>query len=159
MDAGGTGQESACKGALADYWSSFFVASLTSVVAFCRRIVLHSVGAGHSLEAIHVVGTGLVSAVRVSLVASLQVSHHLGAVSVAQVVGCVTEVAREEVGERRSRRGGGLVVRVLNWVWGLEKHGCLNLESLEIGMLKLTSGEDPSSLEGVSSNVSGMSVV
>jgi hypothetical protein len=153
------GQVSAYNGALADYRSSFFVASLTSVVAFCWLLVLNSVGAGHSLEAVNVVGTGLVGAFGVALVTLLEVSHHLAAVGVAQVVRCVTKVGREEVGERRDSGSGGHVVGVLNWVWGLEEHGSLNLESLEIGMLELAGGENPSSFEGVSSNVSGMSVV
>lgn len=47
----------------------------------------------------------------------------------------------------------------LNGVSRLEEHGSLNLESLEIGMLELTGGVNPSSLEGVSSNVGGMSVI
>jgi hypothetical protein len=153
------GQESAFRGALADYRSSFFVASLTSVVAFCWLLVLNSVGAGHSLEAVNVVGAGGVGTLRVALVAGLHAGHHLTAVSVAKVVRCVTEVGSEEVGERGSRSGGGNVVGVLDWVWGLEEHGGLNLESLEIGVLELAGGENPSSLERVSSNVSGMSVV
>jgi hypothetical protein len=154
-----TGQESAYNGALADYRSSFFVASLTSVVAFCWLLVLNSVGAGHSLEAVNVVGAGLVSGFRVALVALLHVSHHLGAVGVAQVNRCVTEVGSEEVGERRGSGGGGHVVGVLHWGGGSEEHGGLNLESLEIGVLELAGGENPSSFEGVSSNVSGVSVV
>lgn len=71
----------------------------------------------------------------------------------------VTEVRGEEVSEARGSRSGGFVVVSLDGVGRSEEHGGLNLESLEIGMLELTGGVNPSSLEGVTSNVGGMSVI
>jgi hypothetical protein len=67
--------------ALADLRSSFVVASLTSVVAFCWRLV-NSVGARHSAEAVNVVFTGVISVIGVAFVAVLHVSKHLGALGV-----------------------------------------------------------------------------
>ena len=71
----------------------------------------------------------------------------------------MTEIGGEEIGEGGNLGNGGVIVGVLSWEGGLEENGGVQVESLQVGVEELTCGENPRSLEGVSSNHGGMGVV
>ena len=74
-----------------------------------------------------------------------------------QILG--SEVCAEEVRERWSCCDSGGVVWVLAWEGRFEQDCALHGEPLQVGMEELTSGVNPRSLEGMTSNHGGMSVI
>ena len=52
-----------------------------------------------------------------------------------------------------------MVIRILAGEGGLEEHGCLQSESLQVGVQQLACGVNPGTLEGVTSDHRGVGVV
>lgn len=115
---------------------------------------------GSSLEAVDVVGALLNRVFSlVVLVALLHALEHLASFGVTHVEAFISKVSAEEVGE-----GGHAVGTVhgaghLQRVGGREEEGRSNLESSHLGVSEHTSGSDPTTLEGVTSDKSRMRVV
>ena len=123
----------------------------------------HSLAAaGHSLEAVHVVGAGgcgVFTAASARLVALLHVLEHLSTSVVAHLVGGSTEVSGEEGAERGDGGTDSGVARDLEWVGWSKEHRSVNLEALQIRVQKLTARVRVVSLERMASDPSWMRVI
>ena len=95
----------------------------------------------------------------VVLVALLHAGEHLLAVRVIELVGRSTEVRLEESTERGDGNGTSGGSDNLGGVGRSEEKWGMNLESLEIGMSELTNGHGVATLEGMSGNEGGVSVI
>ena len=109
----------------------------SDVLSIC--LSCYSLAAGHSAEAVDVVGAaglGVVTAAGTSLIALLHILEHLAAAGVAHAVGRPTEVGREEGAEAgdlgTSVRGSWNLRRVGRG----EEEGRVDLEALHVGVSK-----------------------
>ena len=94
----------------------------------------------------------------VVFVTSLKSFQHLSA-GTTERVGGVSEVGLEELSERRNAGSSGGTSDNLGRVGRSEENGGVNLEFLHVGVVKHTSGVNPTSLEWMSSNIGGMSMI
>ena len=120
-----------------------------------------SVGACQSLESVDVVCAGLLwsSTLLVCLVAILKILEHLAALWAAHLVGGSTEVSGEESTERWNGSGSGEEVMNLRGVGWEESDRGVDLESLHFWVQKEACRVDVATLESVSGNKLGMSVI
>ena len=132
------------------------------LVVCCVPLTLvwyHSHGARHSLEAVDIVSTRVVSGGGVVLEALLHSTEEGLASGVLEVGGGGAEVALEEGAEAghgsRSHGSAGH----FGWVGGCEEHGRVDLEPLEVGVGELADAGGPATLEWVSGDPGGMCVV
>ena len=120
-------------------------------------------GAGESLEAVDVVGALLLGVtIRVVLEASLQVLEHAGALGLGNAELLATEVGREEIAEGRHGAGSGATKDSLSPSVGSRRSvesGIVEHESLEVGVVKVSSRHGISTLERMTDDVVGMSVI
>ena len=83
----------------------------------------------------------------------------LAALIIGDVETLGAEVGGEELGEAGYSGGSEVIIRILAGEGRLEEHGCLQTESLQVGVQKLTCGVNPRTLEGVTSDHGGVGVV
>ena len=83
----------------------------------------------------------------------------LAALIIGDVKALAAEVCGEELGEVGNGGGSEVIIRILAGEGRLEEHGCLQTESLQVGVQKLTCGINPRTLEGVTSDHGGVGVV
>ena len=120
-------------------------------------------GASESLEATNVVSTLLLGVtVRVVFEASLHVLEHAGALRLSNAERLAGEIGRKEITEGRDLSSSGTADDSLGPGVGSRRaveSGIVEHESLEIGMGKVGRGHGVSTLERMTNDVVGMSVI
>lgn len=85
--------------------------------------------------------------------------EELAALVIGDVEALAAEVGGEELGEAGHGGCDHVVIRILAGEGGLEEHGSLQTESLQIGVQQLACRVNPGSLEGVTGDHGRMGVV
>lgn len=85
--------------------------------------------------------------------------EELAALIIGDVEALAAEVGGEELGEAGNGGGNQGIVRILAGEGRLEEHCGLQTESLQVGVQELTCGENPRTLEGVTSDHGRVGVV